>query len=527
MYKKLTILILLLTTSLFASTNNKDKQQKNIDGYYERTDNIIDMFDGSYDDVKSYVNIKKVNNNYEVDGLIYGGNFHKCTISNTNEMEYDKKPTLTMRRDKNSNSLSYFLKDKKHNIDCHLRLSIRGDALTIKDDNGDCRQYLGFCGSRASLDRIVLYKNKGDIIKEYKIQSVYEYISASNKTYEIYIEYKYHHKLNKQLIDKWDYGIVYYIFIKPNGLNVGGYEDGILTAVTKDVLDKSNLKLLNNNTKTNISEDNFEEWEEDYFSEREYIQPQYNTTLDDIIEEAIKQKNKYKQSGVDSTRIIEIISNEVSNTNIVLSPEKLADAVKQTRAFITNNGLKYKVENLTDDKLGKKIVFYMQQGVKKYSIDNFENALSYAMMFIKTPDFDDSKKIKDGLKKLSYFYDMGDLLKDNPKYVDIILMHNYNDFILYIVQHLRENCKECITEYTPKQIKQNIDILLQIAKNYELKKASDLVAFVAIGFDLSFNFHKQKDINTILLDMTISSDKKWDILMKKVSDEAWEEADKL
>jgi hypothetical protein len=111
MYKKLTILI------LFASTNNKDKQQKNIDGYYERTDNIIDMFDGSYDDVKSYVNIKKVNDNYEVDGLIYGGNFHKCTISNTNEMEYDKKPTLTMRRDKNSNSLSYFLKDKKHNID--------------------------------------------------------------------------------------------------------------------------------------------------------------------------------------------------------------------------------------------------------------------------------------------------------------------------------------------------------------------------------------------------------------------------
>jgi hypothetical protein len=70
----------------------------------------------------------------------------------------------------------------------------------------------------------------------------------------------------------------------------GGYEDGILTAVTKDVLDKSNLKLLNNNTKTNISENNFEEWEEDYFSEREYIQPQYNTTLDDIHRRSHKAK---------------------------------------------------------------------------------------------------------------------------------------------------------------------------------------------------------------------------------------------
>jgi hypothetical protein len=283
---KVILLVLLVFLNIFAN---------NIQGKYEQSFIVTDMSNGNKETITSYIDIKKDGFVYEVEGLIYGGNYHKCNIQNINELEIDKKKTLTMLKYNQYDTLYFKDIDKEYNIDCNLELQIQDDNLTIIDKNGDCRRTF-FCGSRAGLDNEKLFKikeekdiKKGAVLKEYKTQSVYQYIDKSNTTYNIHIGYKYHHKLDKKWIDDWDFGIAYYIFIELEGLFGDQYQDGITIAVTQDVLDKANLKLLES-IKANDLEIGFKDWKEDYFDE--HIQPKYDTTIDEIIAEAIKQHNE-------------------------------------------------------------------------------------------------------------------------------------------------------------------------------------------------------------------------------------------
>jgi hypothetical protein len=93
----------------------------------------------------------------------------------------------------------------------------------------------------------------------------------------------------------------------------------------------------------------------------------------------------------------------------------------------------------------------------------------------------------------------------------------------------RLRCQACVTRMPidPVSLREMVTNGLARARSYDLEKPQDLTAFVAIMFDISPNFDEQPDIQRALRDKSIPIEQRFNTMIERVPDKAWEEASRI
>ena len=154
---------LMLASVLFSGYSHADL----LEGCYSRTDKITSAIpmlndDGSKSNERfklkrSYVNVFKKEDKYFAEGLIWGFNFHICTITAPLEGTKEALP-LALKGKK----LVFEEKEPEYDINCKFELEFDENGLNIKDENYHCSNYIFYCGAHASVHDLQLAKtNKG------------------------------------------------------------------------------------------------------------------------------------------------------------------------------------------------------------------------------------------------------------------------------------------------------------------------------------------------------------------------------
>jgi hypothetical protein len=117
------------------------------------------------------------------------------------------------------------------------------------------------------------------------------------------------------------------------------------------------------------------------------------------------------------------------------------------------------------------------------------------------------------------------MIRISKDQMDRFLVHDEQAFIDFIAQHLREEIPELVDEFPADSLRSLIASGLARARGHEFVRPEDLTAFVSIMFEIAPNFDEQPEIRKVLRDQSIPTDQRMDALFKKVSPEAWEEAD--
>ncbi|SFC74842.1 hypothetical protein SAMN05660479_02360 [Microbulbifer thermotolerans] len=124
-----------------------------MEGCYLKSDEITSLVSNESEGKLTYIEVSKVADDFFVDGVIQGGNFHVCHIGSP--LEGDEGPLKMAYVD---NTLVYSEDDPEYDINCKLVFSFEGGKLTISDTNAHCARYIFSCGAHAGLDGVVLPK---------------------------------------------------------------------------------------------------------------------------------------------------------------------------------------------------------------------------------------------------------------------------------------------------------------------------------------------------------------------------------
>ncbi|MDC9520912.1 hypothetical protein PSH55_07225 [Pseudoalteromonas sp. Angola-31] len=160
---KLVLIFLMLVSVIFSGYS----YASSFEGCYSTTDKITSATpmlnkDGgeSNEHFKlktSYINIFKEGEKYFTEGLIWGYNFHICTI--TAPLEGTTEPLPLVLKDK---KLVFAEKEPEYDINCKFELEFDENGLNIKDENYHCSNYIFYCGAHAGVHDVLLAKtNKG------------------------------------------------------------------------------------------------------------------------------------------------------------------------------------------------------------------------------------------------------------------------------------------------------------------------------------------------------------------------------
>lgn len=110
--------------------------------------------------------------------------------------------------------------------------------------------------------------------------------------------------------------------------------------------------------------------------------------------------------------------------------------------------------------------------------------------------------------------------------IEAMLMHNEEKFIDFVVKHVQQECPDDVRGIDPVSLREMVTNGLARARRYDLDKPQDLTAFVAIMFDISPNFDEQADIQRALRDKSVPIEQRFNTMIERVPDKAWEEAEK-
>lgn len=128
-------------------------QASAIEGCYLASEEITSLTSGTSEVKSSYLNISKKADDFFVQGMIWGANFHVCYISSP--LEVNEAPFKMKYVD---NALIYHHNEPEHHINCELKILFEDDRLTLKDSNSHCSQRVFHCGARIGLEGIELPK---------------------------------------------------------------------------------------------------------------------------------------------------------------------------------------------------------------------------------------------------------------------------------------------------------------------------------------------------------------------------------
>ena len=92
---------------------------------------------------------------------------------------------------------------------------------------------------------------------------------------------------------------------------------------------------------------------------------------------------------------------------------------------------------------------------------------------------------------------------------------------------IREANPARVADYDDKKLGKMVKIGIERAKSHELTRGQDIAAFVAVMFEIAPKFDEQEEIKTILNETMFPADERFYQLFERVSDDVWEEAEKL
>ncbi|MGI8641726.1 MAG: hypothetical protein ACR2MG_17500 [Pyrinomonadaceae bacterium] len=92
---------------------------------------------------------------------------------------------------------------------------------------------------------------------------------------------------------------------------------------------------------------------------------------------------------------------------------------------------------------------------------------------------------------------------------------------------IREANPARVADYDDKKLGKMVKIGIERAKSHELTRGQDIAAFVAVMFEVAPKFDEQEEIKTILNETMFPADERFYQLFERVSDDVWEEAEKL
>ena len=100
-----------------------------------------------------------------------------------------------------------------------------------------------------------------------------------------------------------------------------------------------------------------------------------------------------------------------------------------------------------------------------------------------------------------------------------------------LVEVIREAIRpinpERVADYDDEKLGKMIRTGIERAKSHDLTRSEDIAAFVALMFEIAPKFDEQEEIKAILNDTMFPPDERLYQLFERVSDGAWEEAEKL
>jgi hypothetical protein len=117
------------------------------------------------------------------------------------------------------------------------------------------------------------------------------------------------------------------------------------------------------------------------------------------------------------------------------------------------------------------------------------------------------------------------MFKIRQEQIEAMLMHNEEKFIDFVVKHVRQECPDDVCGIDPVSLREMVTNGLTRARSYDLEKPQDLTAFVAIMFDISPNFDEQPYIQRALRDKSVPIEQRFNTMIERVPDKAWEEAE--
>lgn len=145
--------LLLLTGILLIISAHAESHTKPLEGCYLTSEIITSFTSEESKSVSSYIKISKVSDDYYVEGIVWGANFHVCHIGSPIEGTDDPLPMKMIH-----NKLTYTEVNSEFNINCQLEVSFSENTIHISDTNHDCSNYIFYCGARVGLNGIELPK---------------------------------------------------------------------------------------------------------------------------------------------------------------------------------------------------------------------------------------------------------------------------------------------------------------------------------------------------------------------------------
>ncbi len=107
------------------------------------------------------------------------------------------------------------------------------------------------------------------------------------------------------------------------------------------------------------------------------------------------------------------------------------------------------------------------------------------------------------------------------------IAENEEELIALIVQITRESNADKLADYDDQTLEKMVKIGIGRAKIYELTRAEDIAAFVAVMFEIAPNFDEQEQIKTVLADTTFPRAERFYQLFERVSEEDWKRAEDI
>lgn len=147
------LIVFVVVISILKSTIS----QSTIEGCYSKSEEITSLVSEKSEVKLSYLNLSKVSHELLVEGLVWGANFHICSVGSPSE---DSEGPLRIKL--SEDRLVYRYSEPDYDINCELELLIQGDKLRISDSNSHCSKYVFYCGGHAGLDELELVKQGDD-----------------------------------------------------------------------------------------------------------------------------------------------------------------------------------------------------------------------------------------------------------------------------------------------------------------------------------------------------------------------------
>lgn len=107
-----------------------------------------------------------------------------------------------------------------------------------------------------------------------------------------------------------------------------------------------------------------------------------------------------------------------------------------------------------------------------------------------------------------------------------MLLADEQKFVDFVIGHLQRESRDSIRDIDPISLREMVSNGLARARSHGLRSAKNLTAFVAIMFEIAPNFDEQRDIRRALRDESVPVDRRFDAMLERVSDRAWEEAER-